>query len=292
LAKGGSGAKESARLQRLVEVGEAARQHLIKANTRLVVSIAKHYQGYGLPFADLIQAGNLGLIRAIDRFDYRRGTRISTYATWWITRTILRALDNHGRTIRIPIHVRRRIRGLKRAERRFEQSLGRRPTVEEIAEKLGMAPREVRRLLRISQPSVSLDQLVGEEDAELGDFVEDESVPSPAESVEDRMLWEALHAAVEALPPREASVLRLRFGLEDGRSRTLREIAERFNVTRERIRQIQRRALRKLRSPRRSRGLREHIEPKASSIGKSGLQRTTARRPLSLSEPGRRAPGR
>jgi RNA polymerase primary sigma factor len=288
-AEDGLRGEEWARLQRMVAAGEGARQHLIKANTRLVVSIAKQYKGYALPFSDLIQAGNVGLIKAIDKFDYRQGTRISTYATWWIRQAILRTMNNHGRTIRIPVYVRHQISRLKRVERRLEQGLGHRPSPEEIAEELHMKPSRVRRLLQISQPAASLDRLVGEEDAMLRDFVEDESVPSPTDRVEQHMLREAVQEVLETLSPREASVLRLRFGLDDGRSRTLSELAERLNVTRERVRQIQSRALRKLRHCGGSRRLRDYVLPGPNLAGRSVPQRESPRRAVGLRRSGSQA---
>jgi RNA polymerase primary sigma factor len=241
-----------------VEVGEAARRQLIRANTRLVVSIAKKYRGHGVSFLDLIQEGNLGLMKAVEKFDYRRGNRFSTYATWWIRQSITRALPAQGRTIRIPIQMSARIRGLYKTSQLMEQELGRRPTPEEIAEEMQLEPRKVRLMLQASYQPLSLEKPVGEEeDSELGDFIEDELIDSPAETVGQGLLAERLEQVLDTLTPREARILRLRFGLQDGHSYTLKEVGEKFGLTRERIRQIQNEALRRLRHPRRSRQLRD-----------------------------------
>jgi RNA polymerase primary sigma factor len=260
LARNGHDPREQVRLERFIRQGEEARDHLIKANTRLVISVAKKYRGYGLPFLDLIQAGNVGLIKAVDRFDYRRGTKFGTFATWWIRQAVTRTLAQHGRTIRIPVHMSDRIRRLYRAAQRLEQDLGRRPTAEEIAEEVGLEPHKVDWLLRISRRPLSLERPVGEEEgSELGNFIEDESAPSPMQRAEQHLLREKLEEMLASLSPREVRVLRLRFGLQGDRTYTLREVGDKFGVTRERIRQIERKALRKLRHPRRSRELRSYL---------------------------------
>jgi len=247
-------------LNLLIEDGQAARDHLIKANTRLVVSIAKKYMGRGVPFLDLIQEGNLGLMKAVEKFDYRRGYRFSTYATWWIRQTITRAIADQGRTIRVPVHMSDRIRRLYKAARQLEQTHGRKPTPEEIAEVLDLEPRKVQWMLRVSWQPLSLEHPVGEEeDSELGSFIEDDSTPTPTESVHDNLLREKVEELLSTLTPREARILRLRFGLQNGRSYTLEEVGQKFGLTRERIRQIEGKALRRLRHPRRSRQLRDYL---------------------------------
>ncbi len=247
-------------LEACVEDGKAAREHLIKANTRLVVSIAKKYIGRGVPFLDLIQEGNLGLMKAVEKFDYRRGYRFSTYATWWIRQTITRAIADQGRTIRVPVHMSDRIRRLYKTARQLEQRNGRKPTPEEIASVLDLEPRKVQWMLRVSWQPLSLEHPVGEEeDSELGSFIEDESTPTPTESAYDNLLREKVEELLETLSSREARILRLRFGLQDGRSYTLEEVGQKFGLTRERIRQIEGRALRRLRHPRRSRQLRDYL---------------------------------
>ncbi|NDJ35046.1 MAG: RNA polymerase sigma factor RpoD [Chloroflexi bacterium] len=247
-------------LARLVQDGEDARDHLIKANTRLVVSIAKKYVGRGVPFLDLIQEGNLGLMKAVEKFDYRRGFRFSTYATWWIRQTITRAIADQGRTIRVPVHMSDRIRRLYKAARKLEQEKGRKPTPEEIAEELDMEPRKVQWMLRVSWQPLSLEHPVGEEeDSELGSFIEDDSTPTPTHSVPDSLLREKVEEMLATLTPREARILRLRFGLQNGRTYTLEEVGEKFGLTRERIRQIEGKALRRLRHPKRSRQLRDYL---------------------------------
>jgi len=252
--------QERARLWREVEKGEAARRQLIKANTRLVVSIAKKYRGHGVSFLDLIQEGNLGLMKAVEKFDYRRGNRFSTYATWWIRQSITRALPAQGRTIRIPIQMSARIRGLYKTSQLMEQELGRLPTPEEIAKEMELDPRKVRLMLQASYRPLSLEKPVGEEqDSELGDFIEDELIDPPAETVGQELLAERLEEVLDTLTPREARILRLRFGLQDGHSYTLKEVGEKFGLTRERIRQIQNEALRRLRHPRRARLLRDYL---------------------------------
>ncbi|MDT7883806.1 MAG: sigma-70 family RNA polymerase sigma factor [Thermoflexus sp.] len=252
--------QQRARLEKLVEEGRKAREHLIKANTRLVVSIAKKYMGRGVPFLDLIQEGNLGLMKAVEKFDYRRGYRFSTYATWWIRQTITRAIADQSRTIRVPVHMSDRIRKLYRVAHELEQSLGRKPTVEEIAAELGVDPRKVEWMFRVSWQPLSLENPVGEdEEDELGYFIEDESSPSPNQIAYQNLLREKIEEILSTLSPREARILRLRFGLVNGRCYTLEEVGKKFGLTRERIRQIEGRALRRLRHPRRSRQLREFL---------------------------------
>jgi RNA polymerase primary sigma factor len=249
-----------AELERMVEEGRSARDHLIKANTRLVVSIAKKYMGRGVPFLDLIQEGNLGLMKAVEKFDYRRGFRFSTYATWWIRQTITRAIADQGRTIRVPVHMSDRIRRLYKAARQLEQENGRKPTPEEIAEELDLEPRKVQWMLKVSWQPLSLERPVGEEeDSELGSFIEDDSTPTPTQSAHQNLLREKVEEVLATLTPREARILRLRFGLTNGRSYTLEEVGQKFGLTRERIRQIEGRALRRLRHPRRSRQLRDYL---------------------------------
>jgi RNA polymerase primary sigma factor len=243
-----------------IELGKAARAHLIRANTRLVVSVAKKYRGRGLPFLDLIQEGNVGLIKAVEKYDYRRGNRFSTYATWWIRQAVTRALANHGRTIRIPAHLGGRISKLYQIAQEMEQDLGRQPTPEEIAKTMDMAPERVRWMLRTSRQPVHLERPVGDDsDAELGDFIEDEDMPPPYESVAQTLLAEDLSEILNRLTPREARILRLRYGLQDGESRTLKEVGEMFGLSRERIRQLEKEALRKLRQPNYAGHLRQYI---------------------------------
>lgn len=260
LANDGTDPAERARLEALVEEARAAREHLIKANTRLVVSIAKKYIGRGVPFLDLIQEGNLGLMKAVEKFDYRRGYRFSTYATWWIRQTISRAVADQSRTIRVPVHMSDRIRRLYKTAQQLEQEYGRPPTPEEIAAELDMEPRKVQWMLRVSWRPLSLEHPVGEEeDNELGAFIEDESTPTPPQSAYQKMLAEKIEEVLSTLSPREARILRLRFGLGGGRSHTLEEVGQKFGLTRERIRQIEGKALRRLRHPRRSRQLRQYL---------------------------------
>ncbi|MDZ4763424.1 MAG: sigma-70 family RNA polymerase sigma factor [Chloroflexota bacterium] len=244
----------------LIQDGQIAREHLIKANTRLVVSIAKRYLTRGVPFLDLIQEGNLGLMKAVEKFDCQRGFRFSTYATWWIRQTITRAIADQGRTIRVPVHMNDRIRRLYRTARQLEQTNGRKPSPEEIATELGIDPRRVRWMLRVSWQPLSLERPVGEdEDTEFGHFIENDSVPSPVQSAYDKILREKIEHLLNTLTPREAHILQLRFGLLNGRSHTLEEVGQHFGLTRERIRQIEGRALRRLRHPRRSRQLRDYL---------------------------------
>jgi len=243
-----------------IEDGVNARDHLIKANTRLVVSIAKRYMSRGVPFLDLIQEGNLGLMKAVEKFDYRRGFRFSTYATWWIRQTITRAIADQGRTIRVPVHMSDRIRRLYRVARQLEQEYGRKPTPDEIATEMQVEPRKVQWMLRVSWQPLSLEHPVGEdEDSELGNFIENDTVPTPTQYAYDNLLREKIEAVLSTLTPREARILRLRFGLQNGRCYTLEEVGQKFGLTRERIRQIEGRALRRLRHPRRARQLRDYL---------------------------------
>ncbi len=242
------------------ERGDAARAHLIRANTRLVVSIAKKYRGRGLQFLDLIQEGNVGLMKAVEKYDYRRGNRFSTYATWWIRQAVTRALANHGRTIRIPAHLGGRISKLYQVAQELEQQHGRQPTAEEIAEEMDLPADRVRWMLRTSRQPVHLERPVGDEsDAELGDFIEDVEAPPPAETVAQTMLTEEISEILDQLTPREARILRLRYGLQDGESRTLKEVGEMFGLSRERIRQLEKEALRKLRHPNFAGHLRQYL---------------------------------
>ncbi|MFO7540735.1 MAG: sigma-70 family RNA polymerase sigma factor [Chloroflexota bacterium] len=247
-------------LVRVREIGDAARAHLIRANTRLVVSIAKKYRGRGLQFLDLIQEGNVGLMKAVEKYDYLRGNRFSTYATWWIRQAVTRALANHGRTIRIPAHLGGRISKLYQVAQELEQEYGRQPTPEEIAESMELPAERVRWMLRTSRQPVHLERPVGDEsDAELGDFIEDNEAPPPAEMVAQTMLTEEIGVILDQLTPREARILRLRYGLQDGESRTLKEVGEMFGLSRERIRQLEKEALRKLRHPNFAGHLRQYL---------------------------------
>ena len=244
----------------ILEMTEAARAHLIRANTRLVVSIAKKYRGRGLQFLDLIQEGNVGLMKAVEKYDYRRGNRFSTYATWWIRQAVTRALANHGRTIRIPAHLGGRISKLYQVAQDLEQELGRQPSPEEIAETMDLPADRVRWMLRTSRQPVHLERPIGDEsDSELGDFIEDSDAPPPAETVAQTMLTEEICEILDQLTPREARILRLRYGLQDGESRTLKEVGEMFGLSRERIRQLEKEALRKLRHPTFAGHLRQYL---------------------------------
>ncbi len=247
-------------LREVIRDGQAAQEHLIKANSRLVVSVAKKYVGRGVPFLDLIQEGNIGLIRAVKKFDYRRGYKFSTYATWWIRQAVTRAIADQGRTIRVPVHMYEQINRLARVSRQLVQELGRDPTIEEIAEELGVSPKKVERTIKVSQRPLSLEMPVGEEDDSfLGDFIEDSEAPSPTDQASQQLLRDQIEDIFGSLTPREVRILQLRFGLVDGYSYTLEEVGRKFGVTRERIRQIEAQALGRLRHPSRSRKLRDFL---------------------------------
>jgi RNA polymerase primary sigma factor len=254
------GEEERDDLHWTIRDGQAAQEHLIKANSRLVVSVAKKYVGRGVPFLDLIQEGNIGLIRAVKKFDYRRGYKFSTYATWWIRQAVTRAIADQGRTIRVPVHMYEQINRLARVSRQLVQELGRDPTVEEIAVELGVGAKKVERTIKVSQRPLSLEMPVGEEDDSfLGDFIEDSDAPSPTDQASQQLLRDQIDDIFVSLTPREVRILQLRFGLVDGYSYTLEEVGKKFGVTRERIRQIEAQALGRLRHPSRSRKLRDFL---------------------------------
>ena len=248
------------RLEEIVADGEEARAKLVEANTRLVVSVAKRYVGQGVPFLDLIQEGNIGLMKAVEKFDYHRGYKFSTYATWWIRQGITRALAQQSRLIRLPVHAGDQIRRVYRIAEQLEQESGRRPTPEEIADQAMLPAAKVEQLLKISRYPVSLERPVGDDgDTEFGDFIEDDDAPPPPEVASQQLLRETLESVMTALSPREARILRMRFGLRDGRAHTLEEVGEKFGLTRERIRQIEHQALDRLRHPRRSQKLQDYL---------------------------------
>ncbi len=251
---------ERAKLISHIEQAQEAREHLGRANTRLVVSIAKRYMGQGLPFPDLIQEGNVGLMRAVDKYDYTRGNRFSTYATWWIRQAITRALAQKTRTIRIPLHMTERIRQMYRTAQILEQELGRRPTPEEIAKEMDIPTENVRSMMDASQHAIALERPVGDDgDSEFGDFIEDQDTPEPAEAAAHHLLQETIEEVLSELTPRQAHILRLRFGLGGGEQHTLEEIANKFGLSRERIRQLEKEALRRLRHPRLAHNLRDYL---------------------------------
>jgi RNA polymerase primary sigma factor len=248
-------------LERTMEDGLKAREHLIKANTRLVVSIAKRYLSRGVPFLDLIQEGNLGLMKAVEKYEYQRGFRFSTYATWWIRQTITRSIADQGRTIRVPVHMVDRIRQLYKLTHEMEQKLGRNPTAEELGDQIGVSSNKVDWMLQVSWLPLSLESPINDEDdSELGMFVEDEITPTPMQSAYTNLLREKIEEVLATLPPREARILRLRFGLDNGRTYTLEEVGKKFGLTRERIRQIEGKALSRLRHPRRARQLKDYVQ--------------------------------
>ncbi len=260
LSRNGSDPERRTELLELINLGDIAREKIIKANTRLVVSIAKRYRGMGQPFLDLVQEGNIGLMRAIEKFDYEKGFKFSTYATWWIRQAITRALAVHGRTIRLPVHMSESLRKLKLVSRRLEQDLGRRPNPEEISKDMDIPVRKIKWMLRVPSHTLSLERPIGEEeDSELGHFIPDDSAPVPPDMATQHVLREQLGIALSSLTAREERILRLRFGLHDGHCYTLEEVGQMFALTRERIRQLERKALSKLRHPRRSRPLKSYL---------------------------------
>ncbi|MGA9531824.1 MAG: sigma-70 family RNA polymerase sigma factor [Anaerolineales bacterium] len=250
LAKSVSSSEERRELQRIIEDGWAAREHLVLANSRLVISVAKKYIGRGVPFLDLIQEGNIGLIRATKKFDYTRGHKFSTYATWWIRQAVTRAIADQGRTIRLPVHMGDQINKMLRVSHRLTQELGRSPNIEELAETLNVSPEKVEQMMEVSRRPLSLERPIDEEeDSFLGDFVEDEESPAPPEVATEHLLKQHMTEILDTLPPREARILQLRYGLGDGESYTLEEVGKKMGVTRERVRQIEAQALRRLRHP-------------------------------------------
>jgi len=260
LAKGNVSQRRRRELQRLIEDGWAAREHLITANSRLVISVAKKYMGRGVPFLDLIQEGNIGLIRAAKKFDYRRGHKFSTYATWWIRQAVTRAIADQGRTIRVPVHMGDQINKLLRVQHQLTQRLGRDPSVEELAEALDVTPQKVENMIQVARRPLSLETPTDdEEDSVLGDFIQDEEVPAPDETATYNLLREHLDSVLNGLPPREVRILQLRYGLLDGQAYTLEEVGRKMGVTRERVRQIEAQALSRLRHPAVRRKLREYL---------------------------------
>ena len=260
LARGNTSPRRRTELQKLIEDGWAAREHLITANSRLVISVAKKYMGRGVPFLDLIQEGNIGLIRAAKKFDYRRGHKFSTYATWWIRQAVTRAIADQGRTIRVPVHMGDQINKLLRVQHQLTQRLGRDPTVEELASDLEVSPQKVENMIQVARRPLSLETPTDdEEDSVLGDFIQDEEVPAPDETATYNLLREHLDSVLNGLPPREVRILQLRYGLLDGQAYTLEEVGRKMGVTRERVRQIEAQALSRLRHPAIRRKLREYL---------------------------------